>query len=83
MNCADRHRQVCIDIADPIANSRDDTILVACDFGDERRNPTGISGSPALRLRNRDIRAALMAGMHEQCEIPGYEHMTNSNLASQ
>jgi hypothetical protein len=44
--------------------------------GDKSRNPTGKNGTPALRLRNRDIRAMLWAEGNQPCDEPGFEHLT-------
>lgn len=39
----------------------------------EVRNPLGINGSPGVRRRNHEIRAALLAGLKEPCGIEGEE----------
>jgi hypothetical protein len=44
--------------------------------GDPGRNPLGIQGTPAKRLRAREIRADLQAEGRKQCEVPGFEHLT-------
>lgn len=44
--------------------------------GDPSLNPTGKQGAPALRMKRREVRDALLHALHEPCTLPGYERMT-------
>src|SRR5262249_55190311 len=45
--------------------------------GDPSRNPDGYKGTPAQRMRQKDLRSLIREGGDAMCTEPGYQHLTN------